>query len=778
MDKYYDFSKESKWYEHWEENGFFASTEEKIIKPYTLVMPPPNLTGNLHLGHALNNTLQDILIRYHKLKGYDVLWIPGLDHGGIATQNVVEKELSKQNIQRHVIGKEKFIEQVHKFTNEKKDNITNQLKRLGCACDWSKQQYTIDDKMGNLVTKSFVKMYEDGLIYKGKYIVNWCPRCATAISDDEVTHSENKGKMYYLKYKFVDSDFGSISSYACQYLTIATTRPETIFGDVAIAYNPTDERYIDFDGKELYVPIINRKIKLIKDNEVSKSLGTGLVKITPAHDRFDYDVGKRNNLDFIEIINEKCKICNTGTKYDGMDRFKCRKEIVTELSELELIEKIEDHKNNIGSCYRCQTIIEPYLSNQWFLKMDKLSALAQSAINSKDIELIPDYQEKIFNCWTNKTIDWCISRQIWWGHKLPIWYCDACNHTICSTEIPTKCNKCNGGLRRDESVLDTWFSSALWSFGVFENEEYEYHFPINVLITGKDILYFWVTRMIMFSLYFTGKIPFKQVLLHGVIRDEKGEKMSKSKGNVIDPLQIIDKYGADALRYTLIFNLPLGHDINMSMKTFDLGKAFCIKLWNAARYIFANTSNHNGTIFAGYGEFNKWILNKMELTNKKIEQYISEYNFSGALKELSDFFWNDFCNMYLELCKPTIDNKNTQMTLMYIFRKILIMYHPFAPFITETLWNKFEIKSIMTASWPKFDKYDILPETLYFIDLIGKIRMAKGKDKFNKIIIKSNEENCSLLFDNKKTLSKIVNIANIVVVIGDNDIKLLNRIND
>jgi valyl-tRNA synthetase len=783
MDKHYDFTTlEDKWYGYWIENKLFKS-EPNEKTPYVICQPPPNATACLHLGHALNNTIQDVLIRYHKLRGYNTLYLPGIDHGGIATQNVVEKELLKENISRHKLDKDTFIKIIDEFTHAKKDIITEQLKKLGCACDWDRQQYTMNDNFSQLVLKSFVKFYNDGLIYKGKYIVNWCARCTTAISDDEVTYRENNGKMYYLKYKFVgDSDDDDDNDN--NYIVVATTRPETIFGDIAIAYNPSDERYNMLENKEVYVPIINRKIKLIKDNEISKTLGTGLVKITPAHDKFDYMIGKKYDLETIEILDEKCKIYNTNTKYDGMDRFKCRNEIIKELTELKLIEKIEPYKNNIGECYRCQTIIEPHLSDQWFLKMDKLIEISRAAINNGDVELIPEYNEKLFNEWTNKKIDWCISRNISWGHQLPIWYCNTCDNIICQETEPHYCENCKGiELKREEFVLDTWFSSGLWAFGVFDNvPDYEYYYPTTTLITGKDILYFWVTKMIMFSLYFTGKVPFKQVLLHGVIRDPNGEKMAKSKGNVIDPLQIIKSYGADALRYTIMYNLPLGDDMNISTTSFVIGKTFCTKLWNASRYILMNIQddeielikiNKDDLGMIEINEFDGWIMYKLQVLNSKIIQEMKNYNFAIVLKSLGDFFWNDFCNTYLEIAKTYINNIDTKKRLILLLALILKMYHPFVPFITEELWSYIkqflvgEPDSIMETTLLEdiIDVPQSLDESQYFIDTIHKIRSLKGQYKYTKMII-----TCDSFFEfmdgHKTALGKLTKIYDVDVNSG------------
>jgi len=730
MDKRFDSkSQESDIYQQWIDNGLLKSSPNNQ-NSYLCFNPPPNITGVLHIGHALNSTIQDILIRYHKLQGYNTLYIPGTDHAGISLQHVVERELSKNKITRHQLGRDEFLKKCHEWKDTKQNSILSQFKRLGCSFDWAKEQFTLNEHFSRLVVQTFVKLYHDGLIYRGKYIINWCSRCATALSDDEVEHKSQNGKMYYLRYKFTHDTNKS--------LIIATTRPETIFGDVAIAFHPSDERYKEYQNQEIYVPIINRKIKLISDPVVHKDFGTGLVKITPAHDRNDYQVGKTHHLQFLQIIDERCRIKNTGTKYDGLDRFKCREEIVKELFELQLIEKIENYCNNIGQCYRCQTIIEPYLSDQWFIRMEPLIKLAQDAINTKQIVLLPEYQTKIFNVWTSQNMDWCISRQLWWGHRIPIWNCQLCKQVICQESIPNQCDHCQStNLQQDPDVLDTWFSSSLWSHGIFTDiSDFNYYYPADILVTGKDILYFWVSRMMMMSIYLTGKIPFKKVLLHGVIRDKHGEKMSKTKGNVIDPIEIIDKYGADALRYTLMYNLSLGEDLTISLNDFKIGQTFCTKLWNSVRYILMNLNDQEmqtiDSNITTYNDFDNWILDKLNKVKINYNKHLNEFVFSNALKELTDFFWNDFCNMYLEITKTMIDDINTKKILLHIICQVLKLYHPYTPFVTEALWSHIPLtfrncQSILQSTIPSSDIVNVfdLPHTQYFIETIYKIREQK-----------------------------------------------------
>lgn len=766
MDKYYNFkSLDTQTYDFWLNDSIFESSIDDTT-PFTCILPPPNASGILHMGHALNCTIQDILIRYNKLKGLNTLYLPGIDHGGISTSSAFDKELIKQNIDKTSLGKIDYNERLNEWSVSKKSIIIGQLKSLGCAFDWSREQFTLNSHFSKLVSETFVKLYNDGLIYRDKYIINYCPNCATALSDDEINHKESNSKMYYIKYKFVDSD---------SHVIIATTRPETMFGDAAIAFNPSDERYKSLENKEVIIPIINKKIKIISDSTIHKDFGTGLVKITPAHDKNDYKIAKKHNLENLQVINNKCEMFNTNTEYDCMDKFKCRNILVKQLSELNLLEKIESYKSIIDICYRCDTLIEPFLSDQWFVKMNPLVQLAKNAINNGEIELIPEYQTKLFNTWMENNTDWCISRSITNGHRIPIWYCFSCNTIICQISTPTNCMKCNSDILIQESdVLDTWFSSSLWGHGVFTTkEELDYYYPTNVLVTGKDILYFWVSRMIMMSLYITDKIPFKKVLLHGIIRDEKGVKMSKSKGNGVDPIDIINKYGADALRYTLIYNLPSDGDINISIKNFDLGKTFCTKLWNAARYIFTNV---NDTVFTSNIEecnyFDALYFVKFNTMKSNYEKYMSEFSFSNALKTLSDYFWNDFSNMYLEIAKNYIHNDNTQKILIVLMSKILRLYHPFVPFITEELWSynrKFLVnmpESIMDQLWPS--DYLINPsktaETEHFIELIHKIRSVKGANDYTKIILMINDTNITFVNSYKSVLSSLVKINQIEII--------------
>ena len=729
---------EEKWYQFWLDNNLFDSEIDTDKEPYTILIPPPNVTGVLHMGHALNNTFQDYLIRYWKMNGKNTLWIPGTDHAGIATQNVVERQLKKENLRKEDIGREEFIKKIWEWKKEKGSAIIDQLKKLGCACDWRREKFTMDNKMSKLVTDCFIHLYKKDLIYEGEYIVNHCPRCQTALADDEVEHEENNGKLYYLKYYF-DHD-------PSKYVTIATTRPETILGDTGVAYNSKDKRYNSL-RVNLRVPLTDRIVPTVQDHYVKMDFGTGLVKITPAHDKNDFLVGQRCCLMIRKVIDTTGKMYNTGTKYDGMDRFECRKQIVIDLEENGFIEKVEDHINKIGTCYRCQTIIEPYLSNQWFVKMKPLAEDALKAVNEGSIKLVPEYHKSVYNNWLENVTDWCISRQIWWGHRIPIYRCLSCRKIHCEDKMPSMCSCChNDKLEQDNDVLDTWFSSWLWSFSVFNSkEELEYYTPTSTLLTGSDILFFWVARMIMASIEFTGDIPFKEVYLHGVVRDEVNDKMSKSKGNVINPLDIIDEFSADILRFTLCMTTPRGADVKISEKSFEIGKTFCTKFWNSVRYCLMNIEDKdtNTINFESYKEdmdvVSRWIISKLNETINSVNQSVKDYDFSQATRTIYTFVWDYFCNTYLEFIKSRISSQVTQNVLLTVLEALCRLLHPVIPFLTEELWQKLktlipELKthvSIMNAKWPTQFSFDFTEkEEGYFYtmkDMIKKIRNIKAE---------------------------------------------------
>ncbi len=701
---------ETKWYNFWIENKLFESVADSK-KPYTIIMPVINITGIAHLGHTLNNTYQDIMCRFKRLQGYDVQWIPGTDHAGIATQSVVLKELSKKNIRKQDLTTEELISKIWEWKNEKGGKIVEQLKLMGCSCDWSQEQFTLSPKFSMEVNKAFVHLYNKGLIYKDLYIVNHCKKCQTVLSDDEVNNINNKGKLYFIKY-YLQNDGED------RYLTVATTRPETIFGDVALVFNPNDARYTEYLGKSVYVPITNKLIPIISDANVDPEFGTGLVKVTPAHDKLDYEIAIRNKLEKIKIIDLHGKICNTNTSYDGMDTRKARIEIVNELNKNN-IDKIIDYENTNKVCYRCNTEIEPLLSDQWFMKMRDLAKRAKEVVENEEVKFTPSYHAKVYYNWLDNIRDWTLSRQLVWGHRIPIYTCQACTHVMCEITAPVNCSVCNSNIIEQETdVLDTWFSSALLPFGVFEEKDLANRYPTSLLITGADILFFWVARMIMMGLELQNKVPFYDVYLHGVIRDEKGIKMTKSLGNVIDPIEIIDSYSADILRFTLTMITPQGCDIQLSKNQFKTGRTFCTKLWNSVRYCTLNFDSNNkisinnddiNKILLDIDECDIWILNKL---NDLIDVYtegLDRFDFMVVLQRVYTFLWDDFCNQYLEFVKLNIKNNNTQKVLLYIFDNILRLLHPFIPFITEELWHVIkqftttntDIKSIILCDFPE-----------------------------------------------------------------------------
>jgi len=711
-------SVEEKWYKIWEEKGYFTPDPSSKAKPFVIVIPPPNVTGSLHMGHALDNTIQDILIRFNRMKGLKALWVPGTDHAGIATQNVVEKELAKEKKRKEDIGREKFVEMVWKWKEKYGGQITMQLRRLGASCDWTMERFTMDEGLSKAVKKAFVALYDDGLIYRGKRIINWCPRCKTAISDIEVEYTEENGKLWYLKYPVEGTN---------EFITVATTRPETMLGDTAVAVNPNDARYKHFIGKMLVLPLVGRRIPVIKDNFVDPSFGTGAVKVTPAHDPNDYEIGLRHNLPQIIMMHHDGKVNvshfpkeeqNDISSYEGVDRIKLRDIIVADLEKGGYLEKIEDYKNKIGRCYRCKTIIEPYLSDQWFVRMKDLVRPAIQAVEEGKISYIPDRWTKVYLNWMENHRDWCISRQIWWGHRIPAWTCD-CGHIIVAEEAPKKCDKCGSTkIVQDPDVLDTWFSSSLWPFSTLgwpasvktsagRPDEYtgdlKDYYPTTVLVTGYDIITFWVSKMIVMGLKFMKKEPFSKIFIHGLIRDVSGKKMSKSLGNVIDPINVIDRVGADALRFALISLISgQGQDIKLSEDKITEARNFSNKIWNAARFILGKGKSEKvkGESFA-----DKWILSKLNRTIDDITGKLEEFDMGEAARKLYDFVWSEFCDWYLEMSKIDASDK----VLVETFEGTLRLLHPFMPFITEEIWQKLETRdarceTIMLSSWPKADR--------------------------------------------------------------------------
>ena len=750
---------ESKWYKIWEQNKLFSGKPSLNKSPYCIVIPPPNVTGILHMGHALNNTLQDILIRYKKMQGFATCWMPGTDHAGIATQNVVEKSLTKEGLKRQDLGREKFVDRVWEWKQLYGATIINQLKKLGCACDWDRERFTMDQQYSRAVVEVFVRLYEKKLIYQGHYIINWCPRCQTALSDEEASHIELQGSLYYLKYP--------LKGNPQEFISVATTRPETMLGDTAVAVNPKDKRYKKYIGKLLILPIINRPLKIIADSSIDMQFGTGAVKITPAHDPNDYILGKKHNLEFINVLTPDGRMNELAGKFCGLERFKAREAILEELRLQGLLEKITPHMLSAGHCYRCNTIVEPYLSKQWFVKMKPLAKPAIAAVKKEKIKFHPARWTKVYLNWMENIQDWCISRQIWWGHRLPVYYCKNCQAknpktgVIVSRIKPDKCPKCaSENLTQDEDVLDTWFSSWLWPFATFnwpnENEDSKYFYPTTTLVTAPEIIFFWVARMIMAGLEFKQKIPFKDVYIHGTVRDSQGKKMSKSLGNAIDPLEVIAEYGTDALRFSLISIATQGQDIFLSKERFEQGRNFANKIWNASRFILINLKpeevnpvrsgaprrgisnevNVDLCVFFKAEQLdivNRWILSRFYTTLDKVNKELESFKFNEAINSLYSFFWHEFCDWYLELIKPQIDQKQTQVVMYKILEKYLRLIHPFMPFISEEIWQRLPKakNSIMQQSWPHLQKElinrkDELRMELVF-ELINTIRNMRAE---------------------------------------------------
>jgi valyl-tRNA synthetase len=697
---------ETRWRALWEEHGLGTADAASEKPPFTMVIPPPNITGALHVGHALNLTIQDILARYKRMKGFSVLWLPGIDHAGIATQNVVERELAKEGIDRHKLGREKFLEKVWEWKERYGSTILNQQKRLGASCDWTRLRFTMDDGLSKAVREVFTKLYKEGLIYRGNYIVNWCPRCHTALSDIEVQFEETDGKLYYMVYPVVDSD---VSEGGVKSLTVATTRPETMLGDTAVAVNPTDERYKDLIGKKIKLPLTGREIPIVADEHVSAEFGTGAVKITPAHDFNDFEIAGRHSLESINILDINAVLNENAHKYEGLDRYAGRKKIVEDLDAMGLLEKIEPHKIMIGECYRCSTVVEPRLSKQWFVKVGPLAGPAIEAVENGSTVFVPKSWEKTYFEWMRNIRDWCISRQIWWGHRIPAWHCEECAHITLpdGATDPVLCDGCGSDkIAQDSDVLDTWFSSALWPFSTLgwpdTTEDLAKYYPTSVLSTSFDIIFFWVARMMMMGLKFKGEVPFKEVYIHALIRDFEGKKMSKSKGNVIDPLIMMDEYGTDALRFTLAAFAAQGRDIKLAEERIAGYRNFCNKLWNLARFTLMNvdeSSEEAGTGTDGISLADKWILTKFKSCTATVESAFDAYQFDAAAKSLYSFVWHELCDWYVELIKPDLWGDNgeerkakTAGVLLIVLRDTLKLLHPIMPFITEEIYANLPVE--------------------------------------------------------------------------------------
>ncbi len=719
MSKTYEpHSIEAKWYSYWEEQDLFVARVERDKEPFTIVIPPPNVTGSLHMGHALNNTIQDVLVRQKRMEGRPTLWVPGTDHAGIATQNKVEQQLAAEGLSRQDLGREKFIERVWEWKEEHGSTIINQLKRLGCSCDWSRERFTMDEGYSKAVKEVFVRLYHDGLIYRGNRIINWCPRCHTALSDIEVEHQDTRGNLWYVRYPLEDGD---------GHLIIATTRPETMLGDTAIAVNPDDERYKKLIGKNVLLPLIKRALPIIADEHVDPSFGTGALKVTPAHDPNDFLIGKRHGLEEINIFSEDGTINENGGPYKGMDRKEARREIVSHLEEQGLLEKIESHEHAVGHCYRCQTVIEPYLSDQWFVDMLPLAKDAIEVVKDKKVRFHPPKWERLYYEWMENIRDWCISRQIWWGHQIPAWYCEKCDEIVVEISAPDVCPKCGSNeLRQESDVLDTWFSSALWPFATLgwpdKTEELEYFYPTSVLSTARDILYLWVARMIMSGLKFMDDIPFHTVVIHPTVLNSEGKRMSKSLGTGVDPLDLIKVYGTDATRFGLMIqNTPM-QDMRFSEEKLAMSRNFANKIWNASRFVLMNLEDdhkHNEALELNALE-DKWIVSRLQRLIAEVDIALNGYNLNDASKALYEFFWSEFCDWYLELSKGRLygddpgEAEGVKNILITVLDASLRLLHPFMPFLTEEIWQMIPVEkssiSIMVSSWPK-SRLDLIDES-------------------------------------------------------------------
>ena len=713
---------EKKWYEFWEKNEYFQPEGDISKPPFTVLMPPPNVTGILHMGHVLNNTLQDIVVRFHRMLGEPTLWLPGVDHAGIATQNMVEKELAREGKTRQEIGREKMLELIWKWKEEKGGHIIDQLKILGASCDWSRLRFTMDETLSRAVKEVFIRLYDEGLIYKGKYIINWCPRCETALANDEVEYSEENGNLWYIRYPLTDSS---------GYLVVATTRPETMLGDTAVAVNPRDDRYQHLVGKEVELPLTGRKIPILEDDYVDMEFGTGCVKVTPAHDPNDFEIGQRHNLPQILIMDEQAVMNSAaGKEFVGLDRFACREKVVKLLTQQDLLEKIEPYTHSVGHCYRCDTVVEPYLSDQWFVKMKPLAGPAIEVVEKDEVRFQPERWTKVYMHWMNNIRDWCISRQIWWGHRIPVYYCNSCGKMIVAKEMPSVCPECgSNSFHQDEDVLDTWFSSWLWPFSTLgwpdETEDLKRYLPTQVLITAPEIIYLWVARMIMSTLHFLHIIPFQTVLLHGTVRDEYGIKMSKSLGNSPDPIDIIDRVGADALRFSMVFGTPKGADVIFSESILETGRNFANKIWNAYRFIMMNIKE--GEKLPRKDELQMeladlWIYSRLNETARNTAEHYQNLRFNDAAQGIFQFLWDEFCSWYIELSKDRLNSNDilSRSTTLYILLDVMQnsmrLLHPIMPFITEEIWQNIKKvfpqteDALIIAAFPSCDEKMIDPE--------------------------------------------------------------------
>ena len=779
---------EDKLYQKWLDKDYFHAKVDRSKKPFTIVIPPPNITGQLHMGHALDNTMQDIIIRFKRMQGYNTLWQPGTDHASIATEVKIIEQLREEGIEKDDLGREGFLERAWQWKDRYGGTIISQLKKLGSSCDWKRERFTMDEGCSHAVNKVFIKLYEEGHIYKGSRIINWCPICHTSISDAEVEHEDQAGHLWHIRYPVAGED---------GYVEVATTRPETMLGDTAVAVHPEDERYKHLIGKNVVLPIMNKEIPVVADEYVDMEFGTGVVKITPAHDPNDFELGKRHNLPEINIMNDNATINSNGGKYAGMDRYEARKEIVKELQGLGLLVKIEDHAHNVGTHDRCHTTVEPMIKPQWFVKMDELIKPAIEAVKSGEIEIIPERFEKIYFNWTDNIRDWCISRQLWWGHRIPAYYCESCGELVVSEKEPSRCQVCaSSNFRQDEDTLDTWFSSALWPFSTLgwpeKTEDLDYFYPTDVLVTGYDIIFFWVIRMIFSGYAHMGKKPFSKVLFHGLVRDSEGRKMSKSLGNGIDPLDVIDKYGADALRFTLITGNAPGNDMRFYWERVEASRNFANKVWNASRFIMMNLEKAN--LQEEFDESkltsaDRWILSKSNTLVKEATDNLETFELGVAAQKIYDFIWEEFCDWYIEMVKPRLynDEDETKTAALWTLHRVLAnslkLLHPYMPFVTEEIFCTLqemtglkETESIMISSWPSFDRAWEFTKDRESIELIKAavkgIRNVRSEmnvppSRKASVIVVSDNERIREIFTESRVFFASLGFASEVIVQKD-----------
>ena len=771
---------ESRLYEKWENKKYFHAEVDRSKKPFTIVMPPPNITGQLHMGHALDNTLQDILIRFKRMQGYSALWVPGTDHASIATEAKVVEKIAKEGLTKESLGREKFLDRVWDWKKEYGGRIVKQLKKIGSSADWDRERFTMDEGCNKAVKEVFVNLYNKGLIYRGERIINWCPCCLTSISDAEVEYEDQAGSFWHLRYPLSDGS---------GYIEMATTRPETMLGDTAVAVNPNDERYKDYVGKTVILPIVHREIPIIADEYVDMEFGTGVVKITPAHDPNDFEVGLRHHLPVINVLTEDAKIVDEYEKYAGLDRYEARKAIVADLEAEGALVKIEPHDHNVGTCYRCHTTVEPRVSKQWFVKMEELAGPAIEAVKSGKTRFVPEHFDKTYYHWLENIKDWCISRQLWWGHRIPAFYCDCCNEVVVTKENKAVCPKCGKEMRQDPDTLDTWFSSALWPFSTLgwpdKTEELDYFYPTSTLVTGYDIIFFWVIRMMFSGIEHTGKAPFNTILIHGLVRDSQGRKMSKSLGNGIDPLEVIDKYGADALRLTLVTGNAPGNDMRFYWERVESSRNFANKVWNASRFIMMNLDKAEvrDVDVTELTDADKWILSKVNTLAKDVTDNMENYDLGVAVQKIYDFIWEEFCDWYIEMVKPRLwnDDDTTKAAALYTLKTVLInslkLLHPYMPFITEEIFcNLSDEESIMISKWPEykeewnFAKEEKAVETIK--EAVRGIRNSRTgmnvpPSRKAKVFVVSDDEQVRDIFEKGKVFFTTLAYASEVVIQSD-----------